>query len=64
MSHQMEWETMKPSSEWEYQSAPIIHSTPLSSRPAPTSSPNVSAINSDVEAEILILTNRLSQLHL
>lgn len=64
MSHEMKWETIKPSPEWEYQVAPIIHSTPLSSRPAPTSSPNLSAINSDVEAEILILIYRLSQLHL
>lgn len=57
----MEWETMRADMGLQ---VIITHSTPLSSRPVPTTSPNRSAIDMDLEEEIWRLTERLAELKL
>lgn len=56
----MEWKTLPPDPEMNFK-VKIVHSTPLSFRPAPTTSPNMSPII-DFEAEMLLLAVRLANL--
>lgn len=58
----MEWETLPAGSQWD-SGAKIIHSTPLTSRPAPTFPPNVSAITT-ADADISELAGRFAELTL
>lgn len=55
----MEWKTLESESE----SKPA-HSTPLSYRPAPVASPNLSYILTEIELEVLKLIDRLAKLSL
>lgn len=62
----MEWETLHPESmeKQPLQLEPrIIHSTPLSNRPAPTASPNLPKIT-NIEAEVSKLAECLAELKL
>lgn len=62
LADQMEWATIS-GSEWYHQRT-VVHSTPLSFRPAPTASPNLSAIPVDIEDQISMLIARFTQLKL
>lgn len=55
----MQWETLSSGSEWNAK-----HSTPLSFRPPPTASPNVSKFLTNIEEEVLKLAEKLAQLKL
>lgn len=76
-SNQMDWDDITNTTAMEWMSAQVTkdgtglipakiieHSTPFKSRPAPTASPNLSAIMTPIENEIMKTADRLARVKL